>query len=93
MNNPNTIFEQLEVRLDYALRNPNSMGKSRTGQSQSKVAQSIYRTTEQIIKLFESGGNYSVQKEKSYIYGYENDRYIAVTAGHNKWKLFQLCKA
>ena len=90
MNNPNTIFEQLEVRLDYALRNPNSMGKSLRGQSQSKVAQSIYRTTKQVVNLLELDSDYFLLKSRSHGNGYCNDRYIAVSAGRNKWKLYEL---
>ena len=86
----NMNFTQFELPLFLAPENSDSKGHSRVGQPRSKVAQSTYRTTKQVVKLLELDSDYFLLKSRSHGSGYCNDRYIAVSAGRNKWKLYEL---
>jgi hypothetical protein len=85
------MSEQLD--LFQAPKNCGVKFSSGTIHSRSVGVKSIYQTTKQVVDRLGLDNDYLLRKARSNGGAYRSDRYIAVPAGHNKWELFQRCKA
>jgi hypothetical protein len=88
-----TAFKQCELHLFSVPKNGGVKSSSETIHSRSVGVKSIYQTTKQVVDRLGLENDYLLRKARSNGGAYRSDRYIAVPAGHNKWELFQRCKA
>jgi hypothetical protein len=79
---------QRELPLFVLSKNPREVKPSRKA-----CTPRIYWTTRETIEILELSNPYFLRKAKDFNSAYRSDEYIAVSAGRNKWEIFQRYKA